>query len=65
VLDPSVIVLGGGVLTRHDLLLPMIRAGVHSLIGGAADLWPLPTIQVARFGPRAGAIGAAMLARHR
>jgi glucokinase len=62
VLDPSVIVLGGGVLTRHDLLLPMIRSGVHSLMGGAG-LWPLPTIQVARFGPRAGAIGAAMLAR--
>jgi glucokinase len=63
VLDPSSVVLGGGVLTRHDVLLPRIRASVHDLIGSAADLWPLPDIQVARFGPRAAAIGAAMRAR--
>jgi glucokinase len=63
VLDPSSVVLGGGVLTRHDVLLPLIRQGVHDLIGAAADLWPLPDIQVARFGPRAAAMGAAFLAR--
>ncbi len=63
VLDPSSVVLGGGVLTRHDVLLPLIRTGVHELIGAAADLWPLPDIQVARFGPRAAAMGAAFLAR--
>jgi glucokinase len=63
VLDPSSIVLGGGVLTRHDVLLPLIRSAVHDLIGAAADLWPLPDIQVARFGPRAAAMGAAFLAR--
>jgi glucokinase len=65
VLDPSSVVLGGGVLTRHDVLLPLIRSAVHDLIGGAADLWPLPDIQVARFGPRAAAMGAAFLARQK
>jgi glucokinase len=63
VLDPASVVLGGGVLTRHDVLLPLIREGVKELIGSAADLWPLPDIQVARFGPRAAAMGAAFISR--
>jgi hypothetical protein len=57
------VVLGGGVLTRHDVLLPRIRVGVKELIGSAADLWPLPDIQVARFGPKAAAMGAAFRSR--
>lgn len=63
VLDPASVVLGGGVLTRHDVLLPLIRDGVRELIGSAAELWPLPDIQVARFGPRAAAMGAAFISR--
>ena len=64
VLDPAVIVLGGGAMTRHDLLLPPVAARFRALLGGSADLRPIPALRGAQHGPRAGAIGAALLALH-
>jgi glucokinase len=60
-LDPDVIVLGGGVVADEDLFLPRVRDAVDraslSVIGRQTP------IVVSSVGPRAGAIGAALLAR--
>lgn len=61
VLDPSVVVLGGGVTDAYDLLLHRVEAAVADQVLGAAHR-PSTPIVVARAGERAGAIGAALLA---
>jgi glucokinase len=62
ILDPGVIVLGGGLVTGADLLLDPIRRHYVSLLY-AADNRPHPTIAPAELGERAGALGAALVAR--
>jgi glucokinase len=60
-LDPSVVVLGGGVIEAEDVLLPRIEAAVSDQVLAHGHRPPVP-ILAARFGERAGAIGAAVLA---
>lgn len=60
-LDPAIVVLGGGVIEAEDVLLPRIEGSTpdHVLARGHRPAVP---IVAARFGERAGAIGAAVLA---
>jgi glucokinase len=58
VLAPELIVLGGGVAQAMDQLLPTIRATLAERVRVAA----IPPIVPASLGPKAGAIGAALLA---
>ncbi len=60
VADPAMFVLGGGLAAGADLYLPPIRFWFGELLY-QADLRPLPRIEFAEFGPRAGAVGAALL----
>jgi len=60
-LDPAVVVLGGGVIESADVLLDRIRAAVPPQVLAAAHRPAVP-VEAARFGEHAGAIGAAVLA---
>lgn len=60
-LDPGIVVLGGGVLDAADVLLDRIRAAVPGQVLAQAHRPEVPIVR-ARFGARAGAIGAAVLA---
>jgi glucokinase len=62
VVDPSLIVIGGGVATAGDLVLDPIRAAYREAIGIPAVRSFAP-IRAAALGNQAGAIGAAALAR--
>jgi glucokinase len=62
VLDPAVVVIGGGVSEAGDLLLAPARAAYAAQLS-AADFRPHLTITVAELGNDAGLIGAADLAR--
>jgi len=62
VLDPAVIVIGGGVSEAGDLLLDPLRAAFESSISGRGHR-PYAEIRPAELGNRAGMIGAADLAR--
>ncbi len=62
VIDPAMIVLGGGVSGAADAYLPVALAALPDLVTGGRYR-PLPRIEVARFGDRAGVIGASLLAR--
>lgn len=61
ILDPSVVVIGGGLVDAADLLLPEVRARFADLVM-AADQRPEVPILPAALGGTAGAIGAAVLA---
>ncbi len=62
VLDPEAVVIGGGVVNAGELLLEPLRdAFVKELTGRGHR--PLAEVRPARFGNRAGVIGAADLAR--
>lgn len=62
VLDPGVVVVGGGVSEADELLLdPMREAFAGQLVG--RGFRPIPEIRKARLGNRAGLIGAADLSR--
>lgn len=61
ILDPSVIVIGGGLVSAADLLLPAARRHFRDLVM-AGDQRPPVQIVAAELGERAGAIGAAILA---
>ena len=61
VLDPEIVVLGGGVSLAGDFLLDAVRERVASLVL-FADM-PYARIELARLGADAGIIGAAMLGR--
>ncbi len=63
ILDPSVFVLGGGLVDALDLVIEPVRAAFDQLLGGRADR-PEAMIHLAALGERAGAVGAALLARH-
>ena len=64
VLDPGLIVVGGGVSQSGDLLLDPARTSFRGSLTGAGRR-PEPAIVAARFGVDAGVIGAAALAgRH-
>ena len=60
VLDPELFVLGGGLAASPDLYLDPIRHWFGELLY-QPHLRPMPAIEVARWGPLAGAIGAALL----
>jgi glucokinase len=62
ILDPSVVVLGGGLIEAGDLLLHPLREWMGKLIEGSEHRPPVP-ILAATLGERAGAIGAALIAR--
>jgi glucokinase len=62
VLDPAVVVIGGGVSEAGDLLLTPVRAAFASQLTGRGHR-PVLEIRRARLGNRAGLIGAADLAR--
>lgn len=62
ILDPEVVVVGGGVSEAGDLLLDPARRQFAASVTGA-DVRPLPRIVPALMGNDAGVIGAAMLAR--
>jgi len=60
--DPELVVVGGGVSAAGDLLLGPARVALkQSLVG--ADHRLVPPIRRAHFGPEAGVVGAAALAR--
>jgi glucokinase len=61
-LDPEVVVVGGGVSAAGDRLLEPARAALSRSLVGAGHR-DAPDFVLARFGPEAGAIGAADLAR--
>ena len=61
ILDPEVIVIGGGVAAAAPLYLPGAVADLSRAITGAGHR-PEPRVVVAQFGDRAGIIGAALLA---
>lgn len=64
VLDPDVVVIGGGVATAAELILaPANEEFVQNLTG--RGFRPAARIAVAQLGPRAGLVGAADLARRR
>ena len=58
-LDPEVIALGGGVSKAGDFLLDAVRAEVARLV--MYKTMPYARIELAKLGPDAGIIGAAML----
>ena len=62
VLDPAVVVIGGGVSEAGDLLLEPVRAAFAAQLTGRGHR-PVLEIRKARLGNRAGLIGAADLAR--
>ncbi|GAA4112478.1 ROK family glucokinase [Nocardioides fonticola] len=62
VLDPAVVVLGGGVSEAGDLLLDPVRDSFGANLTGRGHR-PLAQVRRARLGNRAGLIGAADLAR--
>jgi glucokinase len=64
ILDPAVVVIGGGGSAAGDLLLDPIRAAFGGQLTGRGHR-PLAEIRLAVLGNRAGLIGAADLARHR
>jgi glucokinase len=62
VLDPEIIVVGGGVSSAGDFLLGPAEASFRRYLTAAGER-PEPQIVRAAFGPDAGVIGAAELAR--
>jgi glucokinase len=60
--DPAMIVLAGGISADADLFLPRIQAALDARLWGSS-LRPHPRVGFAALGPRAGAIGAALLCR--
>jgi glucokinase len=61
ILDPELVLVGGGLIAAGDLLLNPVRDQFDDLVL-AADHRPPVRIEAARLGPEAGAIGAALLA---
>lgn len=61
VLDPQVVVVGGGAIRGGELLLEPARASFAETVEGA-DRRPRVPIVAAELGPDAGAVGAATLA---
>lgn len=64
ILDPELIVIGGGVAHDADLFLSGAKAALHSEMVGSAHR-PAPRLATTQLGGRAGMIGVADLARAR
>jgi len=64
IIDPSVVVVGGGVSEAGDLLLAPARDSFLSTLTGRG-FRPAAPIRLAALGPDAGLVGAAALARRR
>jgi glucokinase len=62
ILDPSVFVLGGGLVDALDLVIGPVRSAFDDLVEGRQGR-PEVMIQLAALGERAGAVGAGVLAR--
>jgi len=62
VLDPELIVIGGGLVELGPLLFDPLHASFLRHVEGAAYRPKIPIVP-ARLGERAGAVGAAVLAR--
>jgi glucokinase len=62
ILDPEIIVVGGGLVELGDLLLGRVRDRFHAHLEGAPYRPPVPIVAAA-LGDHAGVIGAAVLAR--
>ena len=62
ILDPSVFVLGGGLVDALDLVLQPVRSSFDNLVEGRRGR-PEVKICLATLGERAGAVGAGVLAR--
>jgi glucokinase len=61
VLDPAVIVLGGGLVDAGEVVIDPVRAAFAGLVEAARERPPI-AIRLAALGSRAGAIGAGVLA---
>jgi len=61
ILDPSCIVIGGGLTASREVLMEPVRRHFAELLY-SPDVRPHPRLEVARFGETAGAVGAASLA---
>lgn len=64
ILDPGLVVIGGGLVEAHDLYLAETHRYVHEMRYANSSRPPL-RIEAAHFGERAGAIGAALLGLER
>jgi glucokinase len=63
-LDPQVLVIGGGVIEAGDLLMAPLRREYHEALTQRGKL-PVADLRAAEMGNEAGVIGAADLARSR
>lgn len=61
--DPSCIVLGGGLVTSSEILMPAVRRWFAEMLYSAAHR-AHPELRPAELGEQAGAIGAALLPSH-
>jgi glucokinase len=61
IFDPDVIVIGGGLIGAGEVLMAPIRRSFLDLVE-AADRRPVADLRAATLGPRAGAVGAGLLA---
>jgi glucokinase len=64
IIDPTLFVIGGGVSQAGDLLIPPAREMLARTLTGRGYR-PMPGVTLAQFGPEAGLVGAADLARRR
>lgn len=62
-LDPRALVIGGGLAASADVLAEPVAKWFRDLLY-APGFRPHPTLEFARFGERAGAVGAALLPEH-
>jgi glucokinase len=62
ILDPELVVIGGGLVHLGEALLAPVRAALPEHVEGAS-FRPLPAVVAAALGEQAGAVGAAALAR--
>lgn len=61
-IDPALIIVGGGLVRDWDLFGPRVRSALQELLLAAQDR-PLIRVEPAQAGEAAGALGAALLAR--
>jgi glucokinase len=64
ILDCGHFVIGGGLSSASDLVLPFAREHLIDLVEGY-DARPAITVTTSMFGPRSGAMGAALVAFER
>jgi len=60
IIDPEVIVIGGGVIESSDVFMPVVQKWFSQLLYSSASRTH-PRLESAHLGERAGAIGAALL----